>query len=178
MALSDKNILITPSVGAATDPTIRFVGADASSSATITLRVLNTGTVGTLSFEGNSGQLFSLSDTMSGTIFSVNDISGIPSIEVIDTGEIRMAQYGGFVDILSATSATSTNTGALQVVGGVGIGGSLYVGGIINGNLVGSFTGVASTATNIAAGTAGQVPYQTAPGLTGFYGPGTAGQIL
>ena len=178
MALSDKNILITPSVGAATDPTIRFVGADASSSATITLRVLNTGTVGTLSFEGSSGQLFSLSDTMVGTIFSVNDVSGIPSIEVLDTGEIRMAQYGGFVDILSTINATTTNSGALQVVGGVGIGGNLYVGGTINGTIVGSITGIATTATNIAGGTAGQVHYQTAPGLTGFYGPGTAGQIL
>jgi hypothetical protein len=179
MALSDKNILITPSVGAATDPTIRFVGADASSSATITLRVLNTGTVGTLSFEGSSGQLFSLSDTMSGTIFSVNDISGIPSIEVLDTGEIRMAQYSGFVDILSATSATSTNSGALQVVGGVGIGGNLYVGGTIFGTISGAGSAnLATTSTNLAGGTLGQVPYQTAPGLTSFYGPGTAGQIL
>jgi hypothetical protein len=36
----------------------------------------------------------------------------------------------------------------------------------------------ASTATNLAGGTAGQVPYQTADGATSFYGPGTLGQIL
>jgi hypothetical protein len=36
----------------------------------------------------------------------------------------------------------------------------------------------ASTATNLAGGTAGQVPYQTAAGATSFYGPGTLGQIL
>ncbi len=36
----------------------------------------------------------------------------------------------------------------------------------------------ASTATNLAGGTAGQVPYQTAAGITAFYGPGTAGQLL
>jgi hypothetical protein len=35
-----------------------------------------------------------------------------------------------------------------------------------------------NTSTNIAGGTAGQVPYQTAPGATSFYGPGTAGQLL
>jgi hypothetical protein len=34
----------------------------------------------------------------------------------------------------NTTAATSTNTGALQVVGGVGIGGDLYVGGSIHGN--------------------------------------------
>lgn len=38
--------------------------------------------------------------------------------------------------------------------------------------------GSATTATNLAGGTAGQVPYQTAAGLTSFYGPGTAGQLL
>ena len=36
----------------------------------------------------------------------------------------------------------------------------------------------ASTATNLAGGTSGQVPYQTAAGATSFYGPGTLGQIL
>jgi hypothetical protein len=36
----------------------------------------------------------------------------------------------------------------------------------------------ANTATNIAGGTAGQLVYQSAPGVTTFAGPGTAGQIL
>lgn len=35
-----------------------------------------------------------------------------------------------------------------------------------------------NTATNIANGTAGQVPYQSAVGITSFYGPGTAGDLL
>lgn len=35
-----------------------------------------------------------------------------------------------------------------------------------------------SQATNLAGGTAGQVPYQSAPGVTAFSGPGTAGQAL
>ena len=38
--------------------------------------------------------------------------------------------------------------------------------------------GLATTSTNLAGGTAGQVPYQTAPGVTSFYGPGTAGNVL
>jgi hypothetical protein len=135
MPLSDKNIIITPNIGSTTtDPNVRFISGDTSTSATITLRVLNSGTIGTLSFEGSAGQLFSISDSLSGSIFSVNDISGIPSIEVFDTGEVRLAQYNGFVDILNSTSATSTNSGALQVVGGVGIGGNLYVGGEIIAN--------------------------------------------
>ena len=38
--------------------------------------------------------------------------------------------------------------------------------------------GLTTTATNLAGGTAGQVPYQTAPGVTSFYGPGTTGDVL
>ena len=76
--------------------------------------------------------------------------------------------------ITNTTSATSTGTGALVVSGGVGINKDLYVGGTIYGTIVGSI----STATNLTGGTAGQVPYQTAPGATSFYGPGTAGNVL
>jgi hypothetical protein len=104
MANSDKNILITPNVGAATgvNPTIRFTGAD---NTPITLRVLDNGTV---SFEGTSGQLFSISDGLSGTIFSVNDISGIPSIEVLDTGLIKLNQYNGQTVIAGSAAVDSS----------------------------------------------------------------------
>lgn len=149
MALTDHNILITPSRGSSSDPTIAFTGADASNSATITLRVLNSATTGILSFEGSSGQLFSIVDDLSGVIFSVNDISGLPSIEVLDTGEIRLAQYSGYVNVLSSTAASSTTTGALVVKGGTGIGQDLYVGGTIYGNIVGSITGDSSTASTV-----------------------------
>jgi hypothetical protein len=61
---------------------------------TITARMLNTDV---LSFQGNAGELLSLSDTLSGSIFTVNDVSGIPSIEVMDTGLIKLAPFGGSV---------------------------------------------------------------------------------
>jgi hypothetical protein len=99
MALSDKNIKITPNTGSASaDPSLVFTGGGTSSIGIITAKVypLNSGT---LSFEGTSGQLFSITNTMVGSIFSVNDISGIPSIEVLDTGVVRLAQFGGNVGI-------------------------------------------------------------------------------
>lgn len=101
MANSDKNILITPNVGAATGtlPTILFRGAD---NLPITMRVLDNGT---LSYEGTAGQLFSISDGLTGTIFSVNDISGIPSIEVLDTGLIKLGQYNGQTVVGGASAA-------------------------------------------------------------------------
>ena len=113
MALSDKDIIITPNRGASDDPKIEFRGANASVSAqTITARVYPT-SGGTLSFEGSAGQLFSVSNSLTGTIFSVNDVSGIPSLEIQDNGLVKLAQYGGNVLIGTATDSG----GRLRVAG-------------------------------------------------------------
>jgi hypothetical protein len=98
MAHSDKNIVITPAIGStSTDPRIVFSGADASvGPQNITLQVYPTSN-GTLSFEGSAGQLFSITNSLTGSIFSVNDVSGIPSIEVLSTGVVKLAEFGGFV---------------------------------------------------------------------------------
>lgn len=109
MANTDKDILITPNNGSSSaDPKIEFKGADASTSAqTITATAYPTNN-GTLSFDGSAGQLFSITNDMTGTIFSVNDVSGIPSIEVDDDGTIRFAEYSGNVLIGTATDTGST----------------------------------------------------------------------
>jgi hypothetical protein len=106
MAHSDKNIVITPNISSTTaDPRIVFSGADASTGPqNITLQVYPTNS-GTLSFEGSTGQLFSITNSMSGTIFSANDVSGIPSIEVLDTGLVKIAQYSGNLLIGSGTDS-------------------------------------------------------------------------
>jgi hypothetical protein len=57
-------------------------------------------------------------------------------------GDISLTSSNGSVLVTSATSATNTTTGALQVVGGVGIQGDLYARNIyMNGTLVGTFGG-------------------------------------
>jgi hypothetical protein len=121
MALSDKNIVITPNIGAAADPKIVFSGADANTTAqNITLTTYPTAN-GTLSFDGSAGQLFSITNSLSGTIFSVNDVSGIPSIEVLDTGTIKLGQYSG--NILLGT--VTDNGNKLQVNGSVSVTGQI-----------------------------------------------------
>ena len=102
-------------------------------------------------------------------------ISGQPDtatpVVIVDQG--GGVTISGVTTVTNNTQASSTVSGALQVIGGVGIGGNLWVGGTINATIV----GITSTATNIAGGTTGQIPYQTSPGVTSFYGPGTAGQV-
>jgi hypothetical protein len=122
MALSDKNIVITPSIGQTADPKIVFSGASSTvGPQNIALQVYPTSN-GTLSFEGSAGQLFGISNSLSGTIFSANDISGIPSIEVLDTGLVKLAQYNGSVTVNTATSISNAK---LTVQGGSYINGTL-----------------------------------------------------
>lgn len=114
MANSDKNIVITPNVGSATEnPRITFFGANTSLNTQVTV-VVTPDSNGTLSFEGSVGQLFSITNDMSNTIFSVNDVSGIPSIEVFSTGLIRIGQYLGNVVI---GNQADNATDKLQIVG-------------------------------------------------------------
>lgn len=92
---------------------------------------------GTLSFNGSNGQLFSVTDDMTGTIFSVNDVSGVPSIEVDDDGTIRFAELSG--NVLIGTTVDN-GTDRLQVAGG------LYAQ---------SLSGDGSAVTNVDAATLG-----------------------
>jgi len=141
MADADKNILITPNRGSTTaDPNIVFTGGDNNP---VTMTVLDDGT---LSFSGSAGQLFSISDDLSGTIFSVNDVSGIPSIEVDDTGIIRLAEFSG--NVLVGT-AIDNGTDKLQVAGNIGVTGTVQVAGNIA--VTGTVDGVDIAALNTAA---------------------------
>lgn len=159
MANSDKNIVITPNTGSSSnDPTIVFSGADASTSAqniSLTAYPLDDGT---LSFDASKGQLLSITNNFENTIFSVNDISGIPNIEVFSSGVVRLAEYNGRVivgagaDNESSTmqingNIESTNqiTGSLVVRGGIGVSGDINAGSIFsNGVLVNPAGGVSA----------------------------------
>lgn len=120
MANTDKNILITPNTGSGTsDPTIQFTGGNTTVANSINAAITADGV---LSFSGTAGQLFSITNSLSGTIFSVNDISGIPSIEVLDTGLVKIAQYNGNVAIGNATVPTGY---VLDVAGNINASGSI-----------------------------------------------------
>jgi hypothetical protein len=73
-----------------------------------TIDIVPYDSLGTLSFEGSAGQLFSITNNLtSGSIFSVNDVSGIPSIDVNADGTIELAPYGGNVSISGAVETVS-----------------------------------------------------------------------
>lgn len=99
--------------------------------------------------------------------------SGAEGQNVISNGV-----YGTFktarIRLVSSENAISTTSGALTVVGGVGIGQDLWVGGNIYGNIVGTIT----TATNISGGAPGSLIYQSNTSTTDFISIGSTGSIL
>ena len=80
---------------------------------------------GTLSWEGSAGQLFSITNNLTtGSIYSVNDVSGIPSIDVDANGTIQLGPYGGNIGL-----GTTNPTAKLHVIGDVRVSGaSTFVG--------------------------------------------------
>ena len=63
---------------------------------------------GTLSFEGSAGQLFSITNNLtSGSIFSVNDVSGIPSIDVDAAGVVELVPFNGRVGVGTTNPSAS-----------------------------------------------------------------------
>lgn len=78
-----NNILITP--GSAS---IQFSGS--ANNDTIRLQVEPSGSI---AFYGNSGSLFGIVDNLSGSLMSVNDISGLPVLEVFSDDRVVMGTY-------------------------------------------------------------------------------------
>ena len=107
-------------------PSITFTG---TAGTVITMSVQSDST---LAWEGSSGQLFSIDNNLSsGEIFSVSDISGLPIITASAGQTITLNEFGGYTQIGNGLATTSTTTGALRVIGGLGVTGNVAIGGTI-----------------------------------------------
>jgi mucin-19 len=110
---------------------------------------------GTLSWEGSAGQLLSITNNLTtGSIYSVNDVSGIPSIDVDANGTIQLGPYGGNIGL-----GTTNPTAKLHVIGDVRVSGASTFGGIveldnslrdINGNVGAAGSVLISTVSGVS----------------------------
>jgi hypothetical protein len=139
---------------------------------------------GTLSWEGSAGQLMSVTNTLTGTIFAVNDVSGIPSITVQDTGQVTLAPYTGNLVIGNVTDA---NTAKVQITGTVSATGNVTAPFFIgNGSALtgisasggssiinGTSNVVVAASGNVTVGVAGTAAVATFAS-TGLFVPGLA----
>jgi hypothetical protein len=124
MANTYKNIVITPNIGNTADPKIVFSGGNTTVNTDISLFVYPDSN-GTISFEGSAGQLFSVTNDLSNLIFSVADVSGIPSLEVYANSLVSIAPFGGNV-VFGNTAELILSPGAgIYANGGLGTAGQL-----------------------------------------------------
>ena len=146
MADSYKDIIITPNRSNTADPKIDLRGGNSSVNTAITVTVYPDSN-GTISFDGSAGQLFSITNDLSGLLWSVNDVSGIPSAEIYANGSVRFAEFSGNVSI-----GTATNSSKLFVNGDTTVNGTINVTSTAAlGNT--TITGFANVSTTVTIGT-------------------------
>ena len=124
-----------------------------TSTATSTARLQVSGTVNVVNFRGSgsvatssiftvdgaAGRLFSVNDSLSGSLFSVNTIAGLPVVEAFSDNTVRIGQFGqralfvsqssvGIgIETTSAKLHVSSSTGGLLELDGTGSANVLYV---------------------------------------------------
>lgn len=111
---------------------------------------LTIGSAGNLNLSASTTGEISLTNTRTNGNITINaSISGVNTAVLAvngSTGDITVKD----LSVSHSTAATSTTTGALTVVGGVGIGGALYVGGnVVASTVVGNVTGTSDMVRSI-----------------------------
>jgi hypothetical protein len=98
------------------------VGYGESDTATpnVPLQVYGSGSL-VFDVQGSQGQLFSITDSLSGSLFSVNDISGLPILEVFSDDKLVAGSFGTNAFVVSGT--TTTVSGSFAVSGSATVNG-------------------------------------------------------
>jgi len=89
-------------------------GESDTTSPSVPLQVYGSGSL-VFDVQGSLGQLFSVTDTLSGSLFSVNDISGLPVLEVFSDDRVVMGSFG--MNSLVVSGTTTTVSGSLLTSG-------------------------------------------------------------
>ena len=115
---------------------------------------------------------------LTGVVTSVGNVTSIAAGAITNT----MLANGAVANLSGTNTGDQINiTGnAATVTNGVYTTGDQTIGGIktFSSPIVGDITGTADKAVNIAGGSIGQLPYQTAADTTGLLAAGLAGQVL
>ena len=63
--------------------------------------------------EGSTGQLFSITDSLTGSLFSVNTVAGLPIIEAFSDNTVNIGKFGVYPIKVTNSGNTATITGSL-----------------------------------------------------------------
>jgi hypothetical protein len=67
-----------------------------------------------LTVQGSQGELFSITDSLSGSLYSVNDISGLPILEVFSDNTVLIGSYQDPM-LITTTKLVTTASGAFTI---------------------------------------------------------------
>ena len=97
------------------------IGYDGGGGVNITSYTTATTALDRFSVDGTQGRLFSVTDALTGTLFSVNNITGLPILEVQDSNTVIAGQYNTNALVVSGTrtglGTTPIGTNRLSVSG-------------------------------------------------------------
>ena len=63
-----------------------------------------------LDIQGSQGQLFSVTDNLSGSLFTVNDISGLPILQVSSDDSVKLGTFNAEAIKVSGSNAIITGS--------------------------------------------------------------------
>jgi hypothetical protein len=120
--------------GASTSPALtgNAVSLAHNGSAGLTISSLNTSSLSRLQINGANGSLFAVTDAVTGTVFTVNDASGLPIVSV-DTGlndVVTIGTYGSNALVVRNNKVgigTTNPTEALTVSGNISTSGKITI---------------------------------------------------
>jgi hypothetical protein len=141
---------------------VQITGSLFVSSSTVALSLIGSGS-NVFSIDGTSGRLFSVDDSLSGSLFSVNTAAGLPIIEAFSDNTVRIGQFGQKGLFVSGSKVGIGKEIPLNAA--LDISGSIITTGSISATLgfTGSLFGTASFAIT-ASYIAGLNPSQIATG--------------
>jgi len=140
------------------------------------------GTAPVFNVFGTAGQLFSVTDGLQGSLFSVNNISGLPFLEVFSDSKLVAGGFNKNTFIVSgsqvAIGKTITTGVTFDISGSTQLTGSLVVG---DGNFSFPFFRITGSTGNISIGTTSSVAKLNVAGTTNvvsLYGSTTEGVVF
>lgn len=129
----DRNVVGASTV-AALNSAVRL-SYDQGGGLNITSYTTATTALDRFSVDGTQGRLFSVTDVLTGSLFSVNDISGLPILEVLDTDTVVAGAYNTNTLIVSGTRVavgrTIDSTAKVAISGNITVSGTLSTNNLI-----------------------------------------------
>lgn len=179
--------------GAQISSSLSVTGSTSISGSSDVLNALATagGTAPVFNVFGTAGQLFTVIDGLSGSLFSVNNISGLPFLEVFSDSRLVAGGYNKNTFIVSGSQVAIGKTigsAVFDVSGSTQITGSLAIGGttalpldVTSTSTTTPFLRVTGSTGNISVGTTASVARLNVAGTTNvvsLYGSTTEGVVF